>query len=144
MICLRAQLLCAPTHSFAADSAIGRAELRTSSESWIASLLTQWTVHSEALLPALDLPKKSARPSDEGSADGRLRGALTGAAVSRIANRRWPIACVIDTSEAYRRTWESAGLPTREHHVRQIASTTHVQAGRQVSQGETRRQARES
>ena len=58
------------------------AELRTSSESWIASLLTQWTVHSEALLPALDLPKKSARPSDEGSADGRRR----------IANCQSPLA----------------------------------------------------
>src|SRR5665647_3778980 len=42
----------------------GHAELRTSSEGWIASLLSQWTVHSEALFQALDLPKKSARPSD--------------------------------------------------------------------------------
>ena len=40
------------------------AELRTSSESSIASLLSRWTVHSEALFQALDLPKKSARPSD--------------------------------------------------------------------------------
>jgi len=53
-----------------------------------------------------------------------------------------PTTVVINAG--YRQTRESTRLPTREHHGRQIASTTHVQAGRQIPQGETRRKARES